>query len=109
VPSTCCLDVDLVDDVDMTASLSPCMDYGDRRPGSPLFGTRLLAPPTQPGTRLETSFLDELALYRRDVLETLRAPLEDGEVRIARSGGSIRYPCRFTLLAAMNPYCQIRH
>jgi magnesium chelatase family protein len=47
--------------------------------------------------------LDELTLYRRDVLETLRAPLEDGVVRIARAGGTITYPCRFTLIGAMNP------
>jgi magnesium chelatase family protein len=50
-------------------------------------------------------FLDELGLYRRDVLESLRAPVEEGIVRIARSGGVISYPCRFTLIAAMNP-CQ---
>lgn len=50
-----------------------------------------------------TLFLDELTLYRRDVLESLRAPLEDGVVRIARSGGSIAFPCRFSLVAAMNP------
>lgn len=48
-------------------------------------------------------FLDELTLYRRDVLETLRAPLEEGVVRIARSGGVIAYPCRFSLVGAMNP------
>ena len=48
-------------------------------------------------------FLDELSLYRRDVLEALRAPLEEGIVRIARSGGVIAYPCRFALVAAMNP------
>jgi magnesium chelatase family protein len=48
-------------------------------------------------------FLDELALYRRDVLDTLRAPLEEGVVRIARSGGVVAYPCRFSLIAAMNP------
>jgi hypothetical protein len=40
-------------------------------------------------------FLDELSLYRKDVLEALRAPLEDGAVRIARSGGVVVYPCRF--------------
>jgi magnesium chelatase family protein len=50
-------------------------------------------------------FLDELGLYRRDVLESLRAPVEEGVVRIARSGGVISYPCRFALVAAMNP-CQ---
>jgi magnesium chelatase family protein len=48
-------------------------------------------------------FLDELSLYRRDALEALRAPLEEGIVRIARSGGSISYPCHFCLVAAMNP------
>ncbi len=44
-----------------------------------------------------------MTLYRRDVLESLRAPLEDGEVRIARSGGVITFPCRISLIAAMNP------
>jgi magnesium chelatase family protein len=53
-------------------------------------------------------FLDELALYRRDVLESLRGPVEDGVVRIARSGGVISYPCRFSLIAAMNP-CPCGH
>jgi magnesium chelatase family protein len=48
-------------------------------------------------------FLDELSLYRRDVLEALRGPLEDGVVTIARSGGAVSFPCRFSLVAAMNP------
>jgi magnesium chelatase family protein len=48
-------------------------------------------------------FLDELPLFRRDVLESLRAPLEDGVVRVARSGGLVSFPCRFSLVAAMNP------
>ena len=48
-------------------------------------------------------FMDELTLYRRDVLESLRAPLEDGCVRIARSGGVVTFPSRFSLVAAMNP------
>ena len=48
-------------------------------------------------------FLDELTLYARNVLESLRAPLEDGVVHIARSGGSISFPCRFGLIGAMNP------
>lgn len=47
--------------------------------------------------------MDELSLYRRDVLESLRAPLEDGHVRIARSSGALTFPCRFSLVAAMNP------
>jgi magnesium chelatase family protein len=48
-------------------------------------------------------FTDELPLFRRDVLESLRAPLEDGVVRIARRGGVVSFPCRFSLVAAMNP------
>jgi magnesium chelatase family protein len=48
-------------------------------------------------------FLDELSLYRKDALESLRAPLEDGVVRLARSAGVIAFPCRFSLVGAMNP------
>ena len=48
-------------------------------------------------------FLDEISLFRRDALEALRGPLEDGSVRIARSAGLVEYPCRFSLVAAMNP------
>jgi magnesium chelatase family protein len=48
-------------------------------------------------------FLDEVALFKPEVLEGLRGPLEDGVVRIARSGGVVIYPCRFALAAAMNP------
>jgi magnesium chelatase family protein len=48
-------------------------------------------------------FMDELPLFRRDVLESLRGPLEDGVVRVARSGGLVSFPCRFSLVAAMNP------
>ncbi len=48
-------------------------------------------------------FLDELCEFRRDALEALRAPLEAGEVSIARASGQRRMPCRFMLLAAANP------
>jgi magnesium chelatase family protein len=48
-------------------------------------------------------FLDELCEFRRDALEALRAPLESGEVSIARAGAQRSLPCRFMLVAAANP------
>ena len=48
-------------------------------------------------------FLDELAEFSRPTLETLRQPIENGEVTISRVDGSLTFPCRFSLVAAMNP------
>ena len=48
-------------------------------------------------------FLDELPEFPRSVLETLRQPLEEHAVTIARASGSVRYPARCLLIAAMNP------
>jgi len=48
-------------------------------------------------------FLDELPEFSRKVLETLRQPLEEGSITIARSSTSVRFPADFTLIAAMNP------
>jgi magnesium chelatase family protein len=48
-------------------------------------------------------FLDELAEFEPRTLQALRQPLEEGFVAITRSGGSVRLPCSFQLVAATNP------
>ena len=53
-------------------------------------------------------FLDELPEFRRDTLESLRQPLEEGAVTVVRTRARLRFPARFTLVAAMNP-CPCGH
>lgn len=48
-------------------------------------------------------FLDELPEFNRSVLESLRQPLEDGSVTVARAQSTVSFPARFTLVAAQNP------
>jgi magnesium chelatase family protein len=53
-------------------------------------------------------FLDELPEFRRETLEALRQPLEEGFVTVARARARLQFPARFSLLAAMNP-CPCGH
>ncbi|MEM6636610.1 MAG: YifB family Mg chelatase-like AAA ATPase [Pseudomonadota bacterium] len=48
-------------------------------------------------------FMDEFPEFPRAVLETLRQPIETGDVVVARANAHVRYPCRFLLVAAANP------
>ena len=48
-------------------------------------------------------FLDELPEFGRRLLDSLRQPLEEGQVRISRASGTVAFPAAFTLVAAMNP------
>jgi magnesium chelatase family protein len=53
-------------------------------------------------------YLDELVEFRRDALEALRQPLEEGEITLVRLYGSATFPAAFTLIASMNP-CPCGH
>ena len=48
-------------------------------------------------------FLDEFPEFPRGVLETLRQPIETGDIHVSRANAHVRYPCRFLLIAAANP------
>lgn len=54
-------------------------------------------------SHLGVLFLDEIAEFSQGTLEAMRQPIEDGRITISRVGATLEYPCRFTLVAAMNP------
>jgi len=66
-------------------------------------GTGYALPGEISRAHLGVLFLDELAEFQAPVLQALRQPLEMGLVTITRSGGSVAYPARFTLVGATNP------
>ncbi len=66
-------------------------------------GGRTLSPGEISRAHNGVLFLDELPEFNRNVLESLREPLETGTVRIARAGMHADFPARFQLIAAMNP------
>lgn len=66
-------------------------------------GSRIPRPGEITLAHLGVLFLDEIAEFTSSTLEALRQPIEAGEVVISRVGASLRFPSRFTLVAAMNP------
>jgi magnesium chelatase family protein len=66
-------------------------------------GSGIIRPGAASLAHLGCLFLDEAPEFDRDVLDALRQPLEAGEVVIARSGVTARFPARFTLILAANP------
>ncbi|APG63089.1 AAA family ATPase [Sphingorhabdus lutea] len=108
-------------EVSMIASISGNLEKGRMSRARPfraphhsasmpaLVGGGLKAKPGEVSlAHLGVLFLDELPEFQRTVLDSLRQPVESGEVTIARANNHISYPARFQLIAAMNP-CRCGH
>src|SRR3954453_5062527 len=102
--------------IEVTRIAGVCGENGGPRVRRPLFGPQHPvsrgglaqgggAPRPGEVTRAHRGvlFLDELGEFRRDALEALRVPLENGKVTITRTTGTVSLPCRFMLVAASNP------
>ncbi len=112
------LDVDAALQVAAVRSLAGALDPQEALPAAPPFvaphhsvssaalvggGSGLARPGAVSLAHRGVLFLDEIYEFAPHVLEMLRTPLEDGEVRLARTDGVVRYPARFQLVMAANP------
>lgn len=112
------LDVDAALQVAAVRSLAGALDPQEALPAAPPFvaphhsvsaaalvggGSGLARPGAVSLAHRGVLFLDEIYEFGPHVLEMLRTPLEDGEVRLARTDGTVRYPARVQLVMAANP------